>query len=303
MAVDVVKPALPLLSRLIAAHREARGLSQAELAEALGTDTTTVSRWESGRNKPKGKVAVTGLRDMLGIAQADLDRAFLQWSEVETGARAVIRGYDTLAALRLTEGQMIARLIEIDRATLPDLTVDLEGTAEQWLPIFRAAPYAWRLLTLRDTIIGYWHYLSLDERHFAMAKAGTLREGHLHPDALVHLVNPASARAYKMFISMVALDPRWMRPEYATQLLLSLVGEFEHLARLGFVFSEICAVAWTPEGRQLCEDARMNQIAQQSGVGPQDVAPIYHLTGAEIARRPALAGNRSIAALYRQSFG
>lgn len=35
--------------------REAAGLSQREIAEAMGVDTSTVHRWESGETLPRGE--------------------------------------------------------------------------------------------------------------------------------------------------------------------------------------------------------------------------------------------------------
>lgn len=55
----------------IRALREAKGLSQTELAEALGVDQTTVSAWERGVAEP----TLSNLRrlaDVLGIAPGEL---------------------------------------------------------------------------------------------------------------------------------------------------------------------------------------------------------------------------------------
>lgn len=44
----------PALARAI---RESAGLSQARVAEALGVDRVTVTRWETGRRRPRGQIA------------------------------------------------------------------------------------------------------------------------------------------------------------------------------------------------------------------------------------------------------
>lgn len=36
--------------------REAAGLTQRELADAVGVDRTTIAHWESGRHTPNGKL-------------------------------------------------------------------------------------------------------------------------------------------------------------------------------------------------------------------------------------------------------
>ena len=55
----------------IRALREAKGLSQAELAEALGLDQTTVSAWERGVSEPT-VFNLRRLADLLGVEPGEL---------------------------------------------------------------------------------------------------------------------------------------------------------------------------------------------------------------------------------------
>ena len=55
----------------IRALREARGMSQTELAEALGVDQTTVSAWETGKAEPT-IFNLRRLADILGVSPGDL---------------------------------------------------------------------------------------------------------------------------------------------------------------------------------------------------------------------------------------
>ena len=49
----------------IAAARKARGMTQAQLAEAMGVDQAHISRWESGRVRPSAE-NMNRLRELLG---------------------------------------------------------------------------------------------------------------------------------------------------------------------------------------------------------------------------------------------
>lgn len=51
--------------------REKRGLSQKELADALGVDRSAISLWESGKTEPTA-FNIRRLADILGVAPGDL---------------------------------------------------------------------------------------------------------------------------------------------------------------------------------------------------------------------------------------
>lgn len=295
---------LPSLSLFIVARREARGLSQANLAEKVGTDTTTVSRWETGKNRPKGKETLSKLKAVLDIEQAELDRLFLDWfSDEQHMKRYTIQGYEFLEANGMDEYDLLDRLIAIDTAVIPEIKREEEGTTDQWAPIFHASPYTWKLLTTGDEVAGYWHYVCLNDERFQMAKAGKLQESNIKNDMLVHLTHSGSERDYKMFISMIAIDSKHQQPEISSKLLLSFIREFGRLAKAGFFFSEICAVAFTPIGLQMCLDFGMEKIGRQEGIGDDLIGDVFLMTGKDVPRRGFLAKNSLVANAYRKRFG
>ena len=55
----------------IRALREAKGMTQTELAEALGVDQTTISTWETGKAAPT-MFNLQRLADLLGVSPGDL---------------------------------------------------------------------------------------------------------------------------------------------------------------------------------------------------------------------------------------
>lgn len=55
----------------IRAYRLAKGLSQFDLADALGLDQTTISAWECGKAEPTA-FNIRRLADILGVAPGDL---------------------------------------------------------------------------------------------------------------------------------------------------------------------------------------------------------------------------------------
>lgn len=59
------------LGARIRGYREGRGLQQTELADKLGVDQATISRWETGRS-PMGIDEVIAVAEALGIDVAEL---------------------------------------------------------------------------------------------------------------------------------------------------------------------------------------------------------------------------------------
>lgn len=55
----------------IRALREAKGISQRELAEALGVDQSAVSNWERGKAEPTA-FNIRRIADLLGVEPGDL---------------------------------------------------------------------------------------------------------------------------------------------------------------------------------------------------------------------------------------
>lgn len=49
--------------------RVAAGLSQAELAAAVGVSASCVSRWEAGERRPRGEIAVAYVRVLRTLAE------------------------------------------------------------------------------------------------------------------------------------------------------------------------------------------------------------------------------------------
>lgn len=295
----MAKPSLPMLSIELIARREARGLTRHDMAHQLGVDVTTITRWELGRNRPKGQQAVDGLRTHYGFQQTELNALFVDWIRSERSRPDYeIWGYEYLPLHGIDEYDLLEKLIDIDTAMIPDIRREAEGSVDHWAPIFHAFPYTWKLLVRGGVIAGYWHYLCLRAEEFKLARTGQLLETSLSLEKLDHPVLLDGSRSYRMLISIIALDRTFYDPVATTKLIASFVDEVARLAAAGMFFSEICAVSYNPTEDHIFRALGLTATGYQQPLSRGSLADVYYISGTNIATSGALGRNDTIAKLY-----
>ena len=279
---------VPRLSAAIQARREARGLSQAELARMARLSVNTVSRWEQGRFRPKGKAAIAFLKDTLDFTQDELDKLFLEW--VMRDARSTAPRIEDVSFLNRTGMSyhaLLERLLKIDHATIPHLSKEGSGDAAHWAKIFEAQPHGWRLLVQGNQIIGNWHFLHLKSPAFEAAKAGKLSEGSLRLRDLADWSDAYSGQPAKLLISALNVDVPFQHPTNGMLLIRSLLSEIDRLIADGVAVSEVCTVAYSPNALHLCKSLGMRRIAKQIGYDENQLADVHVATAPDILKAPA----------------
>ena len=278
---------VPSLSAAIQARREARGLSQAELARMAGLSVNTVSRWEQGRFRPKGKAVIAFLKDTLDFTQAELDRLFLEWVVRDARSTAPrIEDVSFLNSTGMSYHALLDRLLEIDHATIPHLSNEDAGNAAHWATIFEAQPHGWRVLVQGNQIIGNWHFLHLKRPAFEAAKAGQLREGSIRLTDLADWTEAYSGQPANLLISALNVDVPFQHPTNGMLLIRSLFSEITRLITDGFAVSEICTVAHSPNALHLCKSLGMKRVGKQVGYSSDVVADVYAAQAASLTKAP-----------------
>lgn len=290
----------PLFAIRLEAKRRSLGLTQEALAEKLNVSSITIFRWEKGASLPEGK-HVSKLIEELEFNHKELGDLFEQWILKNETSRPSysIRGYEYVDANFEDWSKFLDHLIDIDVRSIPNMTVEHEGTAEQWAPIFKNNPYTWKLLTFNDVIVGYWHYIPLKESVFKAAVSGDLLESDLSDDMVEFLVEAGN---YRMFISMIVVEPAHRNPAATSILKESFIKEISNLARRGFFFSDICACAFSPVGIDLCNLLGMDRVGRHNKVSDMEVSEVYYLDGKQICSRGIFKSNKRLAALYAKNF-
>jgi hypothetical protein len=159
---------------------------------------------------------------------------------------------------------LLKRLIALDRQVLGNDANDTrEGTARQWAPVFVDHPNTWKLLISGPKkIIGYWHFVTLTDEAFARIRAGKLSDSEIGNDLIASIDTPG---VYNMYVSMFGTLPAYRHERL--RLINSFVAAIEHLALNGVFFREICANAFTPDGRYFCERMDMAALCEHADYG------------------------------------
>lgn len=97
------------LGSRIRKFREARKLSQKELAQLIGVSNSRISNWEQGINRPDADIIVS-LCKALTVSPSELLNVHLCEDELSNQEREVIRAYRTKPELR----QAVDILLGID---------------------------------------------------------------------------------------------------------------------------------------------------------------------------------------------
>lgn len=112
---------------LVRELRSLRGITEQELAKAVGCARSTVSTWET-RNQPPNPGNLTSLANFFGVMPADL---------LEGPQDAC-----TLRDLRVRNGytqKQIAAVLGVVVSTYCDVETGRQGLPERWVPILKSA--------------------------------------------------------------------------------------------------------------------------------------------------------------------
>ncbi|MBT9446235.1 MAG: hypothetical protein IV086_11090 [Hyphomonadaceae bacterium] len=213
-----------------------------------------------------------------------LERVF-GWAKARREFR--VEGEEYLDRNSLTYSDLLHRLIGLDHATLPGVNPINEGSVEQWVPVFKADPEAWRLVVFRRKVIaGYFSAFSLKDEAFAKLLDGKLADSELDASMLRSLSERGQHKLYVCtLISMHDFDTEHARVR--DRITLALIQHLHELGKRGVLVEEVSAYAFSDDGERVCRQVGMTKIEQaQNRQGGQ----LFHAKVIPVAE--ALRNNR-----------
>ncbi|MBI4844007.1 MAG: hypothetical protein HY809_06765 [Nitrospirae bacterium] len=168
--------------------------------------------------------------------------------------------------------KLLKQLIALDRKVIGDaLTDEREGTVDQWGPVFTEHPETWTLLSLGPKhVVGYWHFAALRDAQFLRAKAGYLLDSEITLDIVEPIDVPG---IYNLYFTLLGVLPDHRGA--GALLIDAFFTRLESLAERGVLFREICANAFTKDGRRICEGFGMHFLCPHSDFGSVYTLPLY----------------------------
>ncbi|MDJ0345554.1 helix-turn-helix transcriptional regulator [Streptomyces sp. H10-C2] len=111
---------------LIRDARTARGLTQAQVAAALGCSRSAVATWETTGGLPRPD-RLRQLAELLGVAVAEL---------LPGGAAPSLRRFRMVAGLRQLD---VSRMLRVATSTYCDVETGRQRIPERWIPLLAAS--------------------------------------------------------------------------------------------------------------------------------------------------------------------
>lgn len=162
--------------------------------------------------------------------------------------------------------ETLPKWLRIDYETISNLSERHEGSVAQWLDVVEELPASWRLLVNEagGEIVGYWHFVPLNEESYGFAKAGKFYGSDVTIDRVPFLLLPGR---YKLYFVGFSLVRKHKTLQNFRLLFEALLHGWEEFAENDIIFEEVCANAYTDEGLSLCRTLGMQKVCDHEDRG------------------------------------
>ena len=138
----------------------------------------------------------------------------------------------------------------IDYRTIKGLTVEHEGEPSQWVEIMNFCPDTYRFFIANEEIVGYWHFVALDDEKFELACKGQLLESQINKQ---FIKNINGIGQYNGYFTNVAMLPQYQNVHNVKVILSSIIESIQAFAEHGKYFTKWCTNGYTQEGKAMAK--------------------------------------------------
>lgn len=213
---------------------------------------------------------------ILGGIAAKFGENFVDDLKKRRKDRATVRfaDIDDIRKWKWSGEKFLEKLIELDIETMESdsngcpIDDDHEGTPPQWAPVFMSNPNTWALLvTGKREIIGYWHFVALNDSDFQLAKEGKMNDSSITSTSIVPIDVDGIfiPGVYNLYFVYIGTKNSFMGyPKWRLALFNDFQEKLSTLADQGIFFREICANAVTAKSEVLCTAKGLEKGVQHS---------------------------------------
>jgi hypothetical protein len=189
---------------------------------------------------------------------------------------------DELISLDWTLEKIVETGMKLDFETIDDITIEHNGDFEQWLSVAKSNADTIRyLLNTMNEMIGYWHFTILSNETFIKARNGQLLDSEITCDK-IPLMLPGT---YNIYFIAICLQDKYRRKTMTFgKLLFSIIETIELMAKNKVFINEICALAYTKAGVQLCKSIGLKYLRDHVEHGEIYVGKIMDILNKDFCR-------------------
>ena len=177
---------------------------------------------------------------------------------------------------------IVESTIDIEYETMKDLNEDNAKNREQWIELFSAFPETLKLLLIDGKIVGFWHFVCLNDESFELAKLGKLSDDKLTMSEVEYLHFPGD---YNGYFSSIAILPAFRSAKNFQLLIGSLIEQIEEFAESDIFITKWCTNAFTSEGKAICKSLKLQYICDNKFGGEMHFAEFGHMFEATLLKK------------------
>lgn len=209
---------------------------------------------------------------------------------------------EALVSLRVLDGLELSPdypdigFFEIDRRVFAEQYDSLSeselGSSRLSVQWFHRNPSIYTVLLSGDKAVGYCNTMPLREDVFESLMNGTLADGEISAQMIERFDR---AGPYRVFCCGVAILEDYRLGGLALRMMLAaIVSKYRTLAERGCWISDLAAVAWTEEGRALCEGLGLQLVRAHQAHGD-----VYHARVVNVIGSPRRSVLSRLARTYK----
>ena len=177
---------------------------------------------------------------------------------------------------------IVENTLRIEYETMKELNEDNAENREQWIELFNAFPETLCFLLVDGAMVGFWHFVCLEDESFEAAKRGEYSCDRINMDDVEYLHFPGT---YNGYFSSIAILPTFRSAKTFQLLINALIEQIESFAENDIYITRWCTNAFTKEGKAMSKSLRLQYLCDNAIDGEMYFSEIETMLEAPLFKR------------------